>query len=113
METSVVHLTIPEAFRVLCRESGIEEQKALQHYINHLNIFVLFTEKEVDCPFSMAGHIFSATNRLQGGDVISVNRDLHVAHVKQVFSLVYCKLAPAERQVAYRDIIDRWHFNLQ
>lgn len=107
-----LEIEIPSSFASACESLHLQPQTALQHYIDHLSVWVHFTAPTEEL-HSMASTLFKAFMEKQGYvPPPDACRELHVSCIQQLLRLMQGNADPAKKEKQYRELVNEWYEEL-
>lgn len=108
-----VTLQLPEQFCIACESLNINDEQALQSFIDRVLVFSFLIEP-YEAPESLASTIFG--NYIKGLDIEAasdkVKRRINFRYIKQVVKLVGTNMDLAKKEIDYRKLIENWYADL-
>jgi hypothetical protein len=108
-----VDLHLPEHFLEACETLGVDDEVALQTFIDRVIIFSYLSEP-YEAPESLASNIFSHSINYnkKSSEKSEVQRKLHMDYIQKVLKLVVTNMDLTRKEKAYRKLIDKWYIEL-
>jgi hypothetical protein len=109
-----IKIDIPVDFIEACEIFGVEPQKALQYFLDHLSVYSHLT-KRGDNPKSVASTIFNNYLERRGcnPEPDYAKRAINVHYVRKVVHLIQTRFSKEEKESFCEYIIAQWYQALQ
>lgn len=113
-EEVTVWLDMPPAFIEACNSCHIEPQKALQFFIDHLSLYA-YLKCRSNTADSIASQIFNGyiEERATTPEPDYEKRLQNIQFIRRLLRLIESEIPAAEKNSAYRSIVNEWYDALQ
>lgn len=113
-EEITVWLDIPSSFIEACNSCHIEPQKALRFFIDHLSLYA-YLKRRSNTASSIASQIFNCyiEERATTPEPDYEKRSQNIQFIRRLMRLIESGIPAAEKNSAYRSIVNEWYDALQ